>query len=296
VDPNHPAASDQYTGLSASAPVRTVGRALAQCEPYSGDAILVMHNGGWTYASGVSGRDDPIQEAVIVTVPGIRILGVTPDSSLGVPWISTADNQTLITVRAMDVLIEGFCFWSPAYTGCTGISAMWDGASGYYGENLTVRRCYVYKLDYAIKLDYTWNCRVVNCRFEGMDTAAIHNPSVYGEPDYTTIQDCVFLENLADVGLADCDHCLIETNTFMDVTEAIKITDGDYNTIVTNSIEGDPTGVNNYINLTGGGNNLVGSNLLACTIAQYDTTCSDATSGSWVANQCTNGPTTAPPT
>jgi hypothetical protein len=49
------------------------------------------------------------------------------------------------------------------------------------------------------------------------------------------------------------------------------------------------------VNLTGGANNIVFDNYLACTIAQYDTCNSDSTSGAWIGNKCTNGTTTAPP-
>ena len=79
------------------------------------------------------------------------------------------------------------------------------------------------------------------------------------------------------------------------LTAAIVILAGDDNTIHANTIQGDPTGTNNMVNLTGGANNLVSANMLACTIAQYDTVNSDATSGSWVGNLCTDGPAVAPP-
>jgi hypothetical protein len=73
--------------------------------------------------------------------------------------------------------------------------------------------------------------------------------------------------------MASCDHCFIHGNL----------------------VYGNGTGTNNFINLTGGANNLVSDNFLACTIAQYNVTCSDATSGAWINNHCTNGDTTAPP-
>lgn len=296
VDPNHPQASDQHTGLSADAPVRTPARAWAQAQPYNGDAILVMHNSFWTYGDTSVGRATPITGAIVANVPGVRMIGVNPGNPLGVPWVPSANNQTLITVTAMDIVIEGFNFWDFTYTGATAISAGWDSVTGVYGENLTVQNCAIMDLDYGIKLDYTWYCRILNCRFDSLATAAIHNPSVFGEPDYTTVKDCFFLDNLADVSLADCDYCWIEGNRFVDTASAIKITGGNRNTILNNSIDADPTGTNNMINLTGGGNNLVGGNYLSCTIAQYDTTCSDAGSGAWGGNHCANGDTTAAPT
>ena len=116
------------------------------------------------------------------------------------------------------------------------------------------------------------------------------------EPDYLVIRDCLFLNNTADINLPDVDACLIESNRFMDVTAAITMTSGDHNQIIGNIIEGAGAGVNNMINLTLGTNNVVGGNYLTCTIAQYDTTCSDTNSGSWGGNECANGPTAAAPT
>jgi hypothetical protein len=77
---------------------------------------------------------------------------------------------------------------------------------------------------------------------------------------------------------------------------AINLPACDYCAIGGNVINEDPTGTNNFINLTGGASNMVFDNWLACSIAQYDTTCSGATSGAWMNNHATNGDITAPPT
>jgi hypothetical protein len=294
VDPNHVDPHDQRDGTNPEAPLATVAEALTQCRPYRGDVIAVMHNGYWTYGDPTEDNFTPIAETVTVSVPGVRIVGVAPSGSLGVPWVPTANNDVLITVNAMDVLIEGFCFWNAdGYTGTTGILAEWDGPP--WGENVTIRNNFFYTMAYGVQLDYSWNGFIENNYFQGCTTAAIHNPSVYGEPDYFTIRNNVFTSNAADINLPDCDNQLIEGNRFMDLTLAVVILNGDDNTIHGNTFQGDPTGTNNYINLTGGGNNLVSDNYLACTIAQFDVTCSDATSGSWVNNHLTNGPNTAPP-
>ena len=156
----------------------------------------------------------------------------------------------------------------------------WDSPT-YYGENTTIRNCFFYAMAYGVQLDYSWNGFIENNYFQACTTAAIHNPSVYGEPDYFTIRNNVFTSNAADINLPDCARELIEGNRFIDATLAIVILNGDYNTIHDNTIQGDPTGTNNMINLTGGSiTNLVSNNMLSCTIAQYDTTCSDAGSGS----------------
>jgi len=294
VDPNFPGASDSRDGTDPTSPLLSVAGALTHCEPYRGDTIAVMHNGLWTYGNTAEDNVVPIQEAVIINVPGVRLVGVSP-SSLGVPWVPTADSDVLITVNALDVLIEGFNFWPTIYATVTGIYAPWSSPL-LFGENLTVRHCYFYNLDYGLQLDYSWNDFIIDCQFMGMTTAAIHNPSVFGEPDYLTVRDCVFHANIADINLPDCNHALIENNRFFAVNAAITMLAGDNNQIVGNVIQGDPAGVNNMINLTGGANNVVSDNALTCTIAQYDTCNSDATSGSWGGNRCSNGFTTAAPT
>lgn len=294
VDPNYPGASDSRDGTDPTSPLLSVTAALTHCEPNRGDTIAVMHNGAWTYGDSTEDNITPIQEIVNINVPGVRLVGVSP-SSLGVPWLPTADSDTLITVSALDVLIEGFNFWPLAYNLVTGIYAPWN-APLLYGESLTVRHCYFYNLDYGIKLDYSWNDFITDCQFVGMTAAAIHNPSVYGEPDYLAVQRCLFRDNVADINLPDADQTLIDDNRFFGVTAAIAILAGGENQIVNNVIQGDPAGVNNFINLTGGASNVVSNNTLTCTIAQYDTTCSDATSGSWGGNRCSDGFTTAAPT
>lgn len=295
VDPNFVGVSDQRDGTAPTSPLETVEEAITKCESYRGDVIAVMHNGFWTYGDPAEDNYLPIQESVDIDVPGVRLVGVAPSASLGVPWVGTANNDVLITVSAIDVSIEGFNFWEPTYTGITGISVAWDGPP--WGENATIKHCYFYDLDYGIQLDFTWNCYIEDCRFDDIDTAAIHNPSVYGEPDYLVVRNNVFVNNAADINLPDVTDCLIEDNRFLDVTLAITMVGATSNTLHNNTIQGNPAGVNNMINLGGAAaNNLVSQNMLSCTIAQYDTTCSDAGSGSWVNNRCTNGPTVAPPT
>ena len=293
VDPNYPGVSDQRDGTSPTDPLQTVAAAVAKCEAYRGDVIAVMHNGYWTYGNMGADNITPIQETVTIDVPGVRLVGISP-SPMGVPWVGTANNDTLISVTALDVIIEGFNFWEPTYTGVTAIESAWN--SPPYGENLTVRHCFFYDVAYGIQLDYSWYCVIEDCRFDSVGTCAIHNPSVYGEPDYLVIKNCIFAENTADINLPDCDEVLIEGCRFMDVTAAITMTSGDNNQIIGNVIQGAGAGVNNMINLTTGGNNVVTDNTLTCTIAQYDTCCSDTNSGSWGFNHCGNGDTTAAPT
>lgn len=295
VDPNHPKASDAYAGTDPDFPLATVAQAVSLCRAYRGDVIVVMHNGYWTYGDMGQANVTPVQESVTVDVPGVRIVG-TSAGPLGVPWIATADDTACITVTQLDVTIEGFCFWDyTGYSNSVGIVATWDAPP--YGESLTVRDCYFYDFDdYGISLDYTYNCRIENCRFDDIGTAAIYNPGAFGDPDYLVIRNCVFVSNVADIDLADTNYALIEGCRFMGISTAITLDGGYYNQIINNVIQGNGAGANNMINLTGGGDNVVTGNTLSCTIAQYDTTCSDATSGAWGGNHCSNGDTTAAPT
>jgi hypothetical protein len=195
----------------------------------------------------------------------------------------------------MDVLIEGFNFWNAnSLAGTIGIYAGWN-APIIYGENLTVRHCTFYGLDYGVQLDYSWYCHVTDCLFEDIVTAAIFNPSVFGEPDYTFVERNTFLTCGAAIALPACDRCVIKDNVCQNCDAAIVFLAGDWNTIHGNMINEDPTGGNNYIDMTGGASNLVSNNYLGCTIAQYDVTCSDSTSGQWVRNHCVNGETAAAP-
>jgi len=277
VDPNAVGVSDQRDGTNPTAPLRTVAAALGKCAAYSNDVIVVAPSSNWTYGDPSVGRATAITETVTVDVPGVSIIGVLPSGAMGVPWKPDANDETLITVRATDVLVEGFNFWTGGvYTGTTAISALWD-ATSVFGENMVVRNCCFYNIAYGIRMDYSWYNYIEHCTFHDISMAAINSVDDEGDPDY----------------------CTIRWNQFENCTAAIDLSgnDGtDYCQIMHNYIRGSATGTNNFINLTDGSDNLVGDNWLSCTIAQYDTTCSDTTSGSWGGNHCEDGDTTAAPT
>jgi parallel beta-helix repeat protein len=294
VDPNHVDANDNRDGTNPDSPLATVAAALTKCRAYSGDVIAVMFNSFWTYGSTAVGRPLPINEAVTITTPGIRIVGVS-SGSLGVPWTPSTANTPAITVHAMDVVIEGFNFWNGnSLAGTVGILAEWNGPV-IFGENMTVRHCSFYGLAYGVQLDYTWYCHITDCQFDTISVAGIFNPSVYGEPDYTTIENNTFWGGVAAINLPAADYCIIRNNVFQNCDAAILMLGGALNTIHGNTINENPAGANNYIDLTGGSSNLVSDNWLGCSIAQYDATCSDSTSGQWVRNHCVNGETAAAP-
>lgn len=276
VDPNHVDNNDNRDGTNPTAPLTSVAKALTLCRAYCNDTIIVAPSCYWQHDDATVGRATPIAEEVVVTTPGVRIVGLHPASSLGVPWVPVNSDGVCITVHAMNVLIEGFCFWSNIFGGTpVAIKSVWDGDT-MYGDNLTVRHNYIgYGLDYGIQLDFSYYVDIHHNYFEGLGTAAIHNLDVEGDPDYAHIHHNYFLNNTAAIDLEDTDDCFIHDN----------------------QIWGDGTGTNNFIDLTGGAANTVAHNVMSCTlVAEYNTTCSDATSGSWIQNYLENGVTTGAPT
>lgn len=276
VDPNAVGVSDARDGTNPIEPLQTVTAALTHCQAYRNDVIVVAPNAYWRWADTTVGRATPISEEVTVSVPGVRIVGLYPSSSTGVPWTPTQNSGVCITVNAMDVLIEGFAFRGNPYTNGIAILAQWDGATSY-GDNLTVRHCHFYTdLDYGIQLDDSWYADIHDNYFNGVDIAHIHSLDVLGDADFAFIHDNVFMVDTgAAIDLEDTDNCSIYRNL----------------------IYGDGTGTNNFIDLTGGADNIVADNWLACTLAagQYNTTCSDAGSGAWIRNHCIDGETGAAP-
>ena len=274
VDPNAVGVSDGRDGTDPTEPLATVAAALTHCQANRNDVIVVAMNSAWQHANAAVGRATAITEEVTVSVPGVRIVGLCPSSVMGVPWKPVTASGTMITVNVMDVLIEGFCFTDNLGVGnATAIASFWDDPP--YGDNLTVRHCYFgTELDYGITLDFSYYSHIHDNYFDSTNVAAILNLNAEGDPDYASIHD----------------------NTFMNCAAAISFLDADNCAIYRNLIYGTAGIANNFINLTGGGGNIVADNFFACTIAQYDTNCSDATSGVWLFNHCTDGSPVAPPT
>jgi hypothetical protein len=246
VDPNHVDPNDQRDGTNPDSPMRTVAAALTKCRAYMGDVIVVAPNSYWTYSDTSAGRATPVAEEVTVTVPGVRIVGLFPSGQLGVPWVPVTDNGVCITVHAMDVLVEGFCFWdNQGLTAPVAIRAEWDTPINY-GENLTVRHCWFGDgMSYGVQLDYSWNAHIHDNIFQEVAVAAIQSMDVEGDPDYAVIHDNLFMNSGDAIDLEDVSECMIYRN----------------------AIFGDDGGTNNFIDLTGGSNNMVFDNWLGCTLA-----------------------------
>jgi hypothetical protein len=286
VDPNAAGVSDARDGTDPEAPLNTVAAALALCQNYRGDTIVVMANGAWPTADIPNDYDTIVQESVTVTVDGVRIVGRFASSAVGVPWQPAAAAGTCITVSAMDVLIEGFAFTGNG-AAANGIYAEWDGTT-LWADNLTVRNCYFDEdIDTAIQLEFTWY-------------ADIHN---------NIFQECDVLGIMSDVAGSGIAFCAIHNNRFIDLrgTGAISLLGGaDDNEIYENRIfnrnaESAAAATNEGINTTGGARNLIHHNTLSCLLpvpanGDYDDFNTAAATDAWIQNYCLDGPSVTNPT
>jgi len=286
VDPNCTYAEDNQDGTNPTWPMETVAAAATKCQPYNGDTIAVMFNGAWPYADPTSGYNLPVSEAITLSVPGVRLVGIAPSSSTGVPWQVPTSGGTAITVTAIDVLIEGFAFLGNAAVGGTAINAEWDDPV-VYGENLTVRHClFDEDIDTAIDLEYSWFCDIHHNRFWECDLYG-----VYVDPGGSGIAYAAIHHNLFhDIGTGAlsmplADDCHIYENSI-------------YNSVAA-GLAGAPT--NTMIDLTGGNDNQVHHNTLSCILPaavawDYNGCNTAGTDDAWMQNYCMNGPNTTNPT
>jgi len=279
VDPNYPGVSDARDGTNPTDPLLTVATALTKCQPYRGDVIAVMANAFWVHADHTLGYATPIREEVVVTVPGISIVGVFPSGSPGVPWYTTtaAGAGTCITINAIDVLVEGFAFCGGTLGG-TGIRVDWSGGGVNYGDNATIRNClFDEDIDNGIVLDFSYYTRILNNWFDGCDTNGI------------------FHDSATDPGPA---YCEVAHNWFRECGTAIDAS-FDHSNIHHNMIADTVLAAGAGIDTAGGSNNLVHQNVLPCPLGagagQYGTFCDAPASDMWVQNYCTGGPTTGNP-
>lgn len=275
VDPNNAQATDfGNLGEDPTVPLATVAAAITLCRDHMGDTIVIGANDAWVHAPHT--RPTIISESI--TIPeskgGIRLVG-SCNNSMGVSWTPANDSEAAITVHAIDVLVEGITFYAPGIANGIGILAEWGGPDNYYGDNLTVRNCYFSaSLDYGIQLDFSYYAQIYGNYFDTIPVAAINNNNTIGDPDFAHIYD----------------------NSFSNCNDAIKLLDTDDCFIFNNRIYGDHAGADNFIDLTGGANNFVSDNWLACSLAEYLAgTCNDAGSGAWVRNHCIDGETSTVP-
>jgi len=280
VDPNNTLASDSNSGEDPAYPLLTITQAVTNCRAYKGDTIYVLSNDGWQYGSGTS---TAITETVTIpaTKPGISLVGVGR-GSIGVYWQPENAGETCLTIYALDVTVDGFCF----FTDGNGIYVEWDGAN-YYGENVVIRNClFDEDIDTGIQLEYSWFCEISNCYFQECDAYGI----------------------MSDVAGSGTAFNKIHNNYFIDcATGAISLLGGaDNNEIYENTIyntdaQNGAAATNEGINTTGGDNNIVHHNTLSCLLpvpanGDYDDLNTAAATDSWNQNYLLDGPSVTNPT
>ena len=276
VQPNNVEAVDLgNTGEDPTVPFATIQAALARCRPYRGDTILVGANDAWTYGGGTTWTT-PIQESVAVAVAGVTIMGIS--AGLGVYITPAAAGQFCFTVLATDVCIDGFAFMGGAGGG-NGIYAEWAGGGGvWWADNLVVRNCYFDdQIDIAIQLEYIWNYRIENCKFEECDA--------YG----------IYVDPLG----SGCAYGAVAGNVFHDCAAAMSMRGGDKNEIYKNSIlnsaaQAGAPATDQGLDLTNGLENQVFDNYFSCLLpvaapGDYNDLNTAGAGDAWINNHCMNG-------
>lgn len=280
VDPNNTLSSDSNSGEDPAYPLLTIAQAVTNCRAYKGDRIYVLSNDGWQYGSGLSNN---ITETVTIpaTKPGISLVGVGA-GSIGVYWSPENAGETCLTIYAIDVTVDGFCFWGDG----NGIYVEWDGAT-LYGENTTIRNCFFDDgMDTAIQLEYSWFCEIYNCYFQECDAYGVMTDVAGSATTYTKIHHNYF---------ANCGTAAISLLGGADNNEV-------YNNAVYNSdAESGVAATNEGIDTTGGRENLVHHNTLSCLLpvpanGDYNDFCTASATDSWNQNYCLDGPSVTNPT
>jgi len=280
VDPNHADANDQRDGTDPTSPLATVATALTKCQAYRGDVIAIMANDYWDYGQ-QSDYNTPVTESVTVTVPGVRIVGVSASASLGVYWRPATADGTCITVQAIDVLIEGIAFLGRG--GGTGIFGIWDDYGE--GDNLTVRHCmFDSSLDEGVVLDFVWYGDIHHNWFDRCTYGIYTNPATMGDPGYNEIHHNWFHDcGTSAISLAGVDRCHIYENSIYNY-DAARLA----------------ASANTMIDLTNSSRNQVHHNTLSCILPaavawDYDATCTAGASDAWMSNWLLDGPSVTNP-
>lgn len=278
VDPNHVDNNDWRDGTDPTAPLTTVAAALTRCQPYAGDVIAVMANNANPYHNGALGNLVPILENVVVTVPGVRIVGVCPSGSAGVVWspANPAGGTPCITVLANDVLIEGFYF-TPGLFGGSGIVALFNGTNAF-ADYLTVRNCtFDVDLQPDIVLEYTWYCQIYNNWFINCDGYAIYVDPLGSGIRYCDIYDNWFQNCVFAISVPGAEQCNIYSNR-----------------IYNGQAQAGAAATDRGIDTTAGSRNIVSDNYLSCVLpvaapGDYNDFNTASATDAWIGNHCMNG-------
>lgn len=282
VDPHSPLANDGNSGEDPVHPLATIQQAVTMARAYQGDVIYVLCSDQWRYGLGT---ETGIVETVVVprTKPGLRIVGVG-GGPLGVYWEPAAESDFALTVNALDVIVEGFCFFDGALTLANGVFLNYDGVT-YNGDNGVVSACSFHDLQIGVQLEYSWYSQILNCYFE----------------------DCVD-GIMTDTAGSGALGTLIKGNWFNDCTGAAMSLLGGftYGQIVENLIWnttalGAGAATDEGIVTTAGGHNLVARNTFSCLDSvpangDWDDLNSGVATDVWVANQLIDAINSTTPT
>ena len=286
VNPNFPGAVDTRDGTEPTAPFATVAAALAACQDFRGDIIVVSPNDAWQYGPLTTTQNTAILESVTVTVHGVSIIGAAASSSIGVSWGPAADDGTCITVHASDVLIEGFVFSGQigTLTGANGIFVEWDGVT-LWGDTCTIQHCtFDDAIDTAIQFEFSWHSNIIDCYFDQCDEYGIFVDTAGSGAANLQILDCTFI----DVGTG----AMTLEDTDDSVVQGCKIFNA--------NAQGGGAATDEGLITTGGSNNMIVDNYFSCLlpvgVGDINDLCTGAASDAWVGNHCQNGLVVATPT
>lgn len=284
VDPNHADANDDADGTDPEQPLETITEALTRCANFAGDVIAVSANNDWPFGNPAVGRTTAIEEAVIVNKHGVSIIGLAPSSPIGVIWKPPTAAGVACTIRALDVLIEGFAFCESddGAGGGTGIYCEWNATTAW-GDSSHIRHCYFGDgLDYGIQLEYAWNTFIEDSEFVECVEAGIYSDPADDAPASLVIQRNRFL----DCGIGQ-SGAIIVAETVDSLIQGNWIYNGTAQSGAGVALEG--------IDTHSGGDNIVSGNYLSCALADFGTFCNSAATDAYIQNFCLNGPTVTNP-
>jgi hypothetical protein len=274
VDVNHPLANTSNDGTSPDAPLSTITAALARCTRFSGDTILVAPNGRWQPGFTTGVRSVVITENVVVTVPGVQIIGLQKNGS-GVRWDTSTTAGGLgginMDIRVPDVYVAGFEFAcdSAASSACVRVNT--NVALGYYSDGSVIQFC-KFRAGREVSLVGLHmlgadSITISNCEFVAVGTGILAAAAADAtEPDLNFLLDCVFIAN---------------------VTFAANLALWNYGTVKGNVFNAAGIG-GALLDTVGGvtGMNFVAENYFSATLAGMAGVCTGHAADFWLQNYC----------
>jgi hypothetical protein len=218
-----------------------------------------------------------VQETVTipVTKPGIALIGVGR-GSMGVYWQPAVSGDFALNINAIDVVVDGFCFWGGALAVSNGIYAEWGVVDK--GENTVIRNCtFTDDLTIGVQLEFVWFAKIHDNHFQGCDTGIYVDPAGQGASyiqfDNNWFDDCP----TAAMDVNGIDNCKISGNFIYNATAQAA-----------------GVATNMGIDTTLGANNIVAGNYFSCLLpvpanGDWDDMNTAAATDAWIGNYCLNG-------